>query len=149
MRDADSTAPKGSKPTAVSPGKGKRPLLPQRAGSPSQAEVTAYFGKEVQLQGLMIFDGTVHIDGRLDGEIRSEGLVVIGEHGTLRANVYARTVVCQGTVTGDLVAQDALLLLSPARLQGSIHTPRLVMEEGVTFNGTSLMGPVGRDSASP
>lgn len=149
MRQPGKTPRDQSEPVGASPIVKKHTSLARSAAALNQAEPSAYLGKAVRLQGLMVFTGAVRIDGRVEGEIRSDGVVVIGEEATVHAKVYARTVLCQGRVTGDLVAREALLLLNPARLEGSIRAPTVVMEEGVSFNGTSLIGPVTEESGQP
>jgi cytoskeletal protein CcmA (bactofilin family) len=105
----------------------------------SEEDVIAFVGKGVEFKGVITYDGTVRIDGQLDGEIHTEGTLVVGEEAVITAKVSAGTIVCKGRITGDIVAKEKVRLLAPAILSGSVKTPMLSMEEGVLFNGSSEM----------
>ena len=102
-------------------------------------DVIAFVGKGVEFKGIISYKGTVRIDGHLDGEIHTEGILLVGEDATLSAKVSAGTVVSKGKITGDIVAKEKVRLLSPAVLTGSVKAPILSMEEGVLFNGNCEM----------
>ena len=103
------------------------------------ADVIAFVGKGVEFKGIISYNGTIRIDGHLDGEIHTEGILLVGEDATLSAKVSAGTVVSKGKITGDIVAKEKVRLLSPAVLTGSVKAPILSMEEGVLFNGNCEM----------
>ncbi len=102
-------------------------------------DVIAFVGKGVEFKGIISYNGTIRIDGHLDGEIHTEGILLVGEDATLNAKVSAVTVVSKGKITGDIVAKEKVRLLSPAVLTGSVKAPILSMEEGVLFNGNCEM----------
>ncbi len=102
-------------------------------------DVIAFVGKGVEFKGIISYDGTVRIDGHLDGEVHTDGTLLVGEDATLSAKVSAGTVISKGKITGDIVAREKVRLLSPAVLTGSVKTPVLSMEEGVLFNGDCEM----------
>jgi cytoskeletal protein CcmA (bactofilin family) len=102
-------------------------------------EISAFVGKGVEFKGKISYSGTVKIDGYLDGEIDADGVLLIGEEAVIQAKVTARTVVCKGKITGDIVAKARVELRAPAVINGSIQTPILFMEDGVLFNGAIEM----------
>jgi cytoskeletal protein CcmA (bactofilin family) len=109
-------------------------------GAATQAEdVIAFVGKGVEFKGTITYNGTVRIDGILDGEIHTDGTLLIGEEAVLTAKVSAGTVISKGKITGDISAKEKVRLLSPAILNGSVKAPTLSMEEGVLFNGSIEM----------
>jgi cytoskeletal protein CcmA (bactofilin family) len=109
-------------------------------GATNQAEdVIAFVGKGVEFKGTITYNGTVRIDGHLDGEIHTDGTLLVGEEAVLTAKVSAGTVISKGKITGDIAAKEKVRLLSPAILNGSVKAPTLSMEEGVLFNGTIEM----------
>lgn len=109
-------------------------------GAANQAEdVIAFVGKGVEFKGTITYNGTVRIDGHLDGEIHTDGTLLVGEEAVLTAKVSAGTVISKGKITGDIAAKEKVRLLSPAILNGSVKAPTLSMEEGVLFNGTIEM----------
>lgn len=108
-------------------------------------DVSAFVGKGVEFKGTITYNGTVRIDGFLDGEIHTEGVLLVGEEAVITAKVTAGTIVCKGKITGDICAKEKIKLRAPAVLSGGVKTPMLSMEEGVLFNGTLEMVQGARD----
>jgi cytoskeletal protein CcmA (bactofilin family) len=102
-------------------------------------EIIAFVGKGVGFKGAITYEGTVRIDGRVDGEIETNGTLIVGEEAVITARVSAGTVVSKGKITGDVVAKERVKLMAPAMLSGSVKAPVFSIEEGVTFDGTCEM----------
>jgi cytoskeletal protein CcmA (bactofilin family) len=108
--------------------------------APVEPSVQAHLGKGSRVEGKLSFEGSVRIDGQVDGEIQAQEAVIIGESAVLNAQVTAGTVILTGKLTGDVVARKRVELRAPARLLGNITTPCLVIHEGVIFEGRCSMG---------
>ena len=106
-------------------------------------DISAFVGKGVEFKGTISYSGTVRIDGYLDGEIHTDGVLLIGEEAVVQAKISAGTIVCKGKVTGDVVAKECVKLRAPAVMNGSVKTPVLSMEDGVLFNGALEMAHDG------
>lgn len=78
-------------------------------------EINAFVGKGVSFKGVISYNGTVRIDGNLDGEIHTEGVLLVGEDAVLTAKITAGTVVCKGKITGDISAREKVKLRAPDR----------------------------------
>ena len=108
------------------------------AANPTNTEgagdISAFVGKGVEFKGTISYSGTVRIDGHVDGEIYTDGVLLIGDEAVIQAKIRAGTIVCKGKITGDLVATACIKLRAPAIMTGSIKTPILSMEDGVVFN---------------
>ena len=104
-----------------------------------KGDVVAFIGPGVEFKGEISYQGSVQIDGKLDGEIHTEGTLLIGEQAVLNAKVRAGSVISKGKMNGDIVANEKVQLLSTAIVDGSLHTPQLSMEIGVVFNGDISM----------
>jgi cytoskeletal protein CcmA (bactofilin family) len=102
-------------------------------------DISAFVGKGVEFKGTISYSGTVRIDGYLDGEIHTDGVLLIGEDAVVQAKITAGTIVCKGKVTGDIVAKECIKLRAPAVMNGSVKAPVLSMEDGVLFNGALEM----------
>lgn len=111
----------------------------QTAVGATDEEVIAFVGRGVEFKGVITYNGTVRIDGRLDGEIHTEGVLVVGEDAVITAQVTAGTVISRGKITGDIVASGKVRLQAPAVLNGSVKAPLLSIDEGVLFNGSLEM----------
>ena len=96
--------------------------------------------KGVHLEGEIRVEGTVRIDGRLEGEIHTKGQVIVGEDGLVQGIVAAGTVVSSGRIKATVTAAERVQLLKTAVLIGEVHTPVLMMEEGAKMQGTTDMG---------
>jgi cytoskeletal protein CcmA (bactofilin family) len=107
--------------------------------------IVAFVGKGVEFKGTISYSGTVRIDGFLDGEIHTDGTLLVGEEAVITAKVSAGTIVCMGKITGDVTAKEKIKLLAPAVLNGGVKTPMLSIEDGVLFNGTLEMTQAVRD----
>lgn len=106
--------------------------------------IVAFVGKGVDFKGTISYRGTVRIDGSLDGEIRTDGTLLVGPDAVITAKVRAGTVVCMGKIRGDVTAKEKIKLLAPAVLNGGVNTPTLSIENGVSLNGTVEMAPAVR-----
>jgi cytoskeletal protein CcmA (bactofilin family) len=113
--------------------------MEEQSSGEREAKVVAFVGRGVEFKGVITYDGTVRIDGRLEGEIHTEGVLVVGEDAVITAQVTAGTVISRGKITGDVVATGKVRLLAPAALNGSVKAPLLSIEEGVLFNGSLEM----------
>ncbi len=101
-------------------------------------EIT-FLGKDTEFDGKLHFEGTLRIDGSLQGEIASNGNLVIGEHALVRATIHVSYVVVSGEVHGDIVADQRVDLRAPAKVFGNILAPAVVMDAGVIFEGRTRM----------
>jgi cytoskeletal protein CcmA (bactofilin family) len=112
-------------------------------------EITTILGKGSNFDGKLTFEGTVRIDGRFSGEIRTEGTLILGESAEVEANILAAIVVVQGRVRGDIRASESLSIQAPARVQGNLTTPNLMIEKGAFFEGHCSMTMEAGERPSP
>src|SRR2546427_11049790 len=82
-------------------------------------EVIAFVGRGVEFKGVITYNGTVRIDGRLDGEIHTEGGLLVGREGRIPAEVTAGTAITRGKITGDISARGKARIAAPPGLNGS------------------------------
>jgi len=115
----------------------KKDRVPTAAGG---SNLNAFLGDGTSFKGTLTFEGTVRIDGRLEGEIFTKDTLVIGEGAQVSAAIHAGVVVISGTVHGNITAERKIDIHASGRLYGNISTPSLVIEEGVVFEGTCTMG---------
>ena len=101
---------------------------------------TAFLGKGTRMTGKLTFEGTVRIEGEVDGEIAAQDTLIIGEAAAVKAKVTGTAIVVHGQVTGDIIAGTRLELRAPSRVVGNIRTPNLVIHEGASFEGQCAMG---------
>ncbi len=98
-----------------------------------------YLGQKCRLTGVLKVEGMMRIDGYVEGEVFGSNLIQVGKEGTIEATVRAKHIVAQGPLRGDIVAQEKVELLAPAKVEGTIESPVFLLEEGVLVNGTLKM----------
>jgi cytoskeletal protein CcmA (bactofilin family) len=106
-----------------------------------QDNVVAFIGHGVEFSGVIKYQGSVRVDGKLDGEVHANGTLYLGEQAVITAKISAQSIISKGQITGDVKAKEKVQLLAPAKMDGSVEAPSLLMEEGVLFNGTCEMSP--------
>lgn len=84
----------------------------------------------------MTFTGGLRIDGRFQGEISTEGTLIIGETAVIRGDIRASCVLVSGEIHGNTVAEQRIEILTPARIFGDIQSPEIIMGAGSVFEGT-------------
>jgi len=97
--------------------------------------VNSIIGEGTTVRGDFDLNGLLRIDGVFYGKVRTNGKVLIGKNGTADCEIIAGTVVIGGKVRGEIIALERITLLSTGELIGNIITPRLIIEEGVIFDG--------------
>ncbi len=112
----------------------------QPAPLPAAAGLVGYLYKGSRVSGHLSFQGPARIDGIVDGDIQCQGALTIGESAEVKAKITAQLVVIHGKVEGNVSAKEKIELIAPARLIGNIDTPRLIIAEGVVFDGDCSMG---------
>jgi cytoskeletal protein CcmA (bactofilin family) len=106
----------------------------------SPGGINAFLGEGAEFKGILTFEGTVRIDGKLEGEVITRDTLVVGEHAEVKAEINAGTAVISGTVRGNVTATVRIEAHRPARIHGNLKTPVLIVEEGVLFEGSCSMG---------
>ncbi len=97
--------------------------------------INSIIGFGTVFNGDLDLSGLLKIDGDFSGSVKAEGKVLIGHTGRAKCSIFANTVVVGGVVKGDIYAEDRVVVLSTGMVLGNIRSPRLIMEEGVIFNG--------------
>ena len=105
----------------------------------NEREMNALLGKGSEFDGKLTFEGTVRIDGTFSGEIFTEDTLIVGEGASVTAQIEAGTLIVYGDIEGDVRTKKLLELHAPARLHGNVETASLVIDQGVTFEGSCRM----------
>ena len=92
---------------------------------------------DVEIKGSIKFQKELLIDGKVEGEINSEGVLTIGENADIRGEIKTKSIVVFGKVQGNITVNERCELKSKCTLQGDLKAARLIIEEGATFIGKS------------
>ncbi len=118
--------------------------------SHESAVIHSLLGAGARYEGKLFFEGRVRIDGDFEGEVHSDGLLIVGEQASIKGAIHVHTLIVHGgSIEGDVFATELVELHAPARVRGDIRTQALYMDKGVIFDGSCVMGEVvGLDERS-
>ena len=92
-------------------------------------------GENSVFEGRFYVSGSILIEGKFDGEIKTEDHLTVGPTGKVKTDIYARKVTIGGTLIGNITATDEGDLLENGKVLGNIITPKLNVENGVLIQG--------------
>jgi len=111
----------------------------ENSGPLVQSTLNSILGKGARFKGTFEGAGTVRIESEVDGTITGADTVVVGKTGVVRGEIHAKQVVVTGRVEGRIVASEKLELQSDSHVQADVMSPRLIISEGVFFEGNCKM----------
>lgn len=121
---------------------------PQRTVStPSKSSLMSpnknILSSDVEIKGSLKFSNDLIIDGKIEGEVTSDGSLTVGENAFVVGEIKTRSVVLFGRVQGNITVSERCELKSNAVLEGDVVAGTLSIEEGATFMGKSSVGKRG------
>ena len=122
---------------------------PSSSSSAGAGGLTAFIDQGSEFEGKLSFKDTVRIDGRFRGEISSENTLIVGESGEIEATITSNTIAISGSVVGDVVAKQKVVIHKTGSVVGNIDTPSLVIEDGARLEGQIKMGGPKKTSTAP
>lgn len=114
----------------------------------AEDEVTV-LGRRARLEGDLVAHGSLRIDGDFTGKIAAEGDVTLSAPSQVEADIQAQNVTAVGNFKGTIVARNRAELAGGGRVEGTITSKMLVIEEGAWFHGQSIMEESGKRSPGP
>jgi len=117
-------------------------------GGSAPETVISIIGPGMTVVGDCQTEGTIRVEGRVEGSVAAGKAVVVGKEGTVDGDIRTQDAVISGRVAGTLVAESRLELQATSRVQGDVHARRMQLEEGALLNGTVRIGEIETDSGS-
>jgi cytoskeletal protein CcmA (bactofilin family) len=111
------------------------------------SELNAFLGVGTEYKGKLDFVGTVRIDGVFEGEISTDGDLILGRKAIITGSVKVGRLTSCGHVKGDVVVKVRTVLEKTSVLAGTLSTPSLVMQEGAIIEGAIVMTKEGEAKA--
>ena len=119
----------------------------------TSTRIDTLLGKTANLNGDLEFSGGLHLDGRVNGNVRSSaddgGALSVSESGFIEGNVEVTNIVMNGTVNGDMYARERLVLGGKARVNGNVHYGVIEMAPGAVITGKLIPLGNGAGAADP
>ena len=148
---------------SVRPASGQQPAAPQApatmtAGAPGPRPDTSHnmekdivnIGKSVVIKGELNGSEDLTIEGHVEGTIQlKEHVLTIGPNGRIKAQVFAKSVIVLGGVTGNVTASDKVDIRDNGSVDGDIVSPRVAIAEGAHFRGSVDMQRKGGAQPQP
>jgi cytoskeletal protein CcmA (bactofilin family) len=98
-------------------------------------EPETVISENVSLTGTLAFEKCLRIDGTFQGELESDGKLIVGPKGFVKANLNLQAAFIAGKVEGDITVKERLILRGRAEVRGNITAPLLSVDEGVSIIG--------------
>lgn len=124
-----------SKKTRAAAVQAKAPPPSPSLKRPVRASAPSIICSDLVVNGTLTSNGDMQIDGRVEGDVRSVGLV-IGEQGLIHGDIVGEDVTVRGRVQGNIRAHK-ILLSSTCHVEGDIHRHSMAVESGAFFEGSS------------
>ncbi|WP_299524268.1 polymer-forming cytoskeletal protein [Winogradskyella sp.] len=114
----------------------KKPKQDKTMETSTQQNIIAQGTKIV---GDIASQGPFRIDGTVEGNVKTSGKIVIGKSGFIKGTLQGENADFEGKFSGKLILSGTLSLKSTAHIEGEVHTSKLAVEPGATFNATCSM----------
>jgi cytoskeletal protein CcmA (bactofilin family) len=136
------------RPASPQPAATPQPQAPATVGIPSRPETPAMMthqmerdvvniGKSVVIKGELNGSEDLTIEGHVEGTIQlRDHVLTIGPNGRIKAQVFAKSVIVLGEVTGNVTASEKVDIRDNGSVDGDIIAPRVAIAEGAHFRGS-------------
>lgn len=105
------------------------------SSSDAGKDVVSVVGAGMEVEGDCRCEGSLRVDGRVQGTIRAGKSVVVGEEGEVEGGVYTQDAVIAGHISGRVHAESRVELKEGCMVEGDIHSPSVRLEEGGRIDG--------------
>ncbi len=110
-------------------------------GSPRElGDVVSIIGPGMKITGDCESDGTIRVEGQIEGSVKAAKSVVVGKDGLVVGDVTTQDAIIAGRVNGSVTAESRVELQASCRIQGDIRSRRVKLEEGGQVDGVLHMG---------
>ena len=113
---------------------------------PEGTSLNGFLDKGSHFQGELAFEETFRIDGRFEGKILSGSELILGDSAEVTGEIEVGRLSVNGVLKGTVRARERIELHARARVEASLTTPILKIEEGARFEGSCRMGDEARSN---
>jgi cytoskeletal protein CcmA (bactofilin family) len=99
--------------------------------------------EHLTLRGEIQTEGTIRVDGRVEGAGHRADTLIIGTHGLVVGDIEAREVIVSGSIDGNVVASARIEVHVSASIRGNIAAGTMLLHEGGTISGRVAIGRAG------
>ncbi len=124
---------------------------------PAEAEAPTRWGgesgesvidRDSTVEGKVYSKKNLRVEGRVEGEVKCEGTLVVADGAVVQARVEAENVTVSGTIEGEVICRGHLHVLAAGRIEGSATALKIAIDSGASYEGElHMMEPPARDEA--
>lgn len=104
----------------------------------------SFLDQGTAFEGKIAFSGAVRIDGHFKGEAAAEGTLIVGEAGSVEADLELRSLIVHGRFRGKVKAKERVEVSATGSIDGEVDAPAFVVADGASIQGTVRMGEARR-----
>jgi cytoskeletal protein CcmA (bactofilin family) len=138
-----------SEPPAPAPSSYSTPSASAASTQRPASGTRNVLSSDVEIKGNVKFTNDLVVDGKIEGEISSDGNLTVGENARIRAEIKTSTLVVYGKIHGNITVTDRVELKAGAEIVGDIKAKTLAIEAGAIFVGKSTVGTPASTGAAP
>jgi len=117
--------------------------------APATSTQLASIGPSIHFKGELTGEEGLIIDGKVEGTIDLKGnQLIVGNNGDIKADVYAQTIIVNGSLTGELHGKEKVHISKTGKVNGNIFSPRVSLEDGAKFKGSIDMSETKHEKPS-
>jgi cytoskeletal protein CcmA (bactofilin family) len=114
-----------------------------------QGDLNGFLDRGSHLEGELRFEASFRVDGKLTGNVVSDGDLMVGEGGEVEGDLAVGQVFVAGTVRGNIRAARRVQIAAGGKVFADVATPSLVIEDGALFEGRCSMSRDAAPAAAP
>ena len=97
--------------------------------------INTIIGKGSAISGNMKVNGFIRIDGDIDGNLETDGNVIVGENARIRGDLTAKSVIIGGIIKGNIRANESVKILAEAAVIGDVISRRVQVDGSAIIHG--------------
>lgn len=118
-------------------------MLRKKAPEQVNAKIGSIIGADMVIEGNIKATEAIRVEGNVNGDVSSEGTLVISSTGKVVGNIRGNNIMIAGSIEGDLVSEGRTEVASTGKIIGNIRTKSLIVDENAVFQGQCTMNPDG------
>lgn len=118
-------------------------MLGKKSTEQINAKISSVIGSDMAVDGNIRAKEAVRVEGKVTGDVESEGVLIISAGGSVKGNVKGSSIIIGGSLEGDLSSGGRTEVASTGKVIGNIRTKSLIVDENAVFQGQCIMNAEG------
>lgn len=118
-------------------------MLGKKSMEQINAKISSVIGSDMVVEGNIFAKEAVRVEGKVTGDVESEGVLIISAGGLVMGNVKGSSIIIGGSLEGDLCSGGRTEVAPTGKVIGNIRTKSLIVDENAVFQGQCIMNAEG------